>query len=107
MSINPPIEMSTAFMIGNFFFHTSWDWLMPVYQKIVKEELYGESEEGIILFNCLSDSLIDGDDIIEVFEHIVEFIKWYNTQSKIKLIMEETLITFPTAKLTKEESNEY
>lgn len=65
-------------------FDTSWDWLMPVYQRIVRDELYEESEEGIILFICLSDSLLDGDDVIEVFEHTVEFVKWFNKQNKIE-----------------------
>jgi hypothetical protein len=30
------IEWSTAWMIGNFKFNTSWDWLMPVIDKIRK-----------------------------------------------------------------------
>lgn len=58
---------------------------MPVYQRIVREELYGESEEGITLFNILSDSLIDGDDILEVFEHTVEFIKQVLKINKMNL----------------------
>lgn len=33
-------EWSTAVSIGNFGYHTSWDWLMPVVEKIKTEKEY-------------------------------------------------------------------
>jgi hypothetical protein len=61
-------------------YHSDWNWLMPVYIKIVKEELYGENEEAIILFNIMYERLGDGDGIEEVRKYIVQFIQWYNNQ---------------------------
>lgn len=44
-------------------FHTSWDWLMPVVEKIGNE-------------NYLSF------DIEDTYNNVVEHIKWYNEQQK-------------------------
>jgi len=53
---------------------------MPVYQKIVGEDLFGQDEEGIILFDMLYDRLGDGCIINEVYDAIIVFIKWHNKQ---------------------------
>lgn len=69
--------------INNLKYHNSWDWLMPVVEKI---ESLGYSTR--ILDNGMG---IEGDLIIERFGvtkikgtwlTIIEFIKWYNTQEK-------------------------
>ena len=59
-------------------YHSSWEWLMPVYIKIVREKLWDSYEEGVIIFNILYDRLADAEGIDKVYESIVEFIKWYN-----------------------------
>jgi len=60
-------------------YHSSWDWLMPVYIKIAKEEkLWGDYEKSIIIFNIMYDRLGDAEGIDKVYESVVEFIKWYN-----------------------------
>lgn len=61
-------------------YHTSWDWLMPVVEKIwtitghrslwyheVNEEttIYGKTEAGV-------------SNIADAYSAVVEFIKWYN-----------------------------
>lgn len=63
-------------------FSSSWDWLMPVVEKI-------ESEHSVT-FNIEGDNVhINGDFKLSVFEHskkesvykaIVKFVKWYNKQ---------------------------
>jgi hypothetical protein len=62
-----------------FQYHSSWDWLMPVYKKCydiwvtnhLTEETCGEIFENIWLH--LWKAEIDG-----VYDEIVYFIKWYN-----------------------------
>ncbi len=70
-------------LLYNMGYHISWDELMPVYIRIVKDELYGEDEQGIILFNIMYERLGDGDGIMEVFRCIVDFLKWYNNTKKM------------------------
>jgi len=77
-------------------FHTSWDWLMPVVEKI--EEIALEEVEGsykVHRFNVKIESFYciitdgkdehrelivadDGDKKSNVYYAVVEFIKWYN-----------------------------
>lgn len=65
-------------------YHSSWDWLMPVYQKICvivddwaieDTDKYGE---GLILYNIAYERIGDGEPITEAFSYIVQFINWYN-----------------------------
>lgn len=67
-------------------YHSSWDWLMPVVEKIENLGLYDIS---IIVDTCRISG--DGYDktICEewmkigiVYKSVVEFIKWYNKQNK-------------------------
>jgi len=44
-------------------YHTSWDWLIPVVQKIAED------------FNVV---IYDNDEIEKVHKRVVEFIKKYN-----------------------------
>ena len=72
------IVLGSSWICGNFQFHCSWNWLMPVYEKIIRQKLDSLSEELVIKFITLSDRLIDADGIEEVWKEIVEFIKIYN-----------------------------
>lgn len=66
-------------------YHTSWDWLMPVCKKL--DRLV---EDGIIDYSMvyeahcdnLDDAVTRSYDISEVFPVVVQFIHFYNTQSK-------------------------
>ena len=62
-------------------FHKSWDWLMPVVEKIESMgysvkiiedwcEIIGEDYDKVADFG--------GGKLISVYAAIVEFIKWYN-----------------------------
>jgi hypothetical protein len=48
-------------------YHTSWDWLMPVVEKILKKE-------GGPQYICISAN----DSIHQLYKAVVEFIKQYN-----------------------------
>jgi len=69
-------------------FHTSWDWLMPVYNKLMQvdsitfatyidSELYSYAD----CFEKVTQALTNGD-IDEFFDAIIIFIKWVNAEKK-------------------------
>lgn len=69
--------------IHSLKFHTSWDWLMPVVHKIVADYEFNEQEE--LSDNEYRESLMDivpFGIISDVYESVVEFIKWYNENKK-------------------------
>lgn len=68
-------------------FHSSWDWLMPVVEKISKMglgpidndratslEIEEATKQAEVCLLCIDTP------IQTVYESVVEFIKWYNTQ---------------------------
>ena len=65
----------------DFEYHSSWDWLMPVVEKI--KQLYNDSED-IFKEEWYTKSIFQMGimmPIKAVYEAVVEFIKWYNTQN--------------------------
>jgi len=56
-------------------YHTSWDWLMEVVQKIEKIEGVYDLEE----FLLIRDELVTGR-ITPSYDMVVQFIKWHNQQ---------------------------
>jgi hypothetical protein len=71
----------------NLCYNKSWDWLMPVVEKIENTHHYqdfiiGGSRVEIKSFSAFDDcfeKLIDEESKMEaVYVAIVEFIKWYN-----------------------------
>ena len=67
------------------YYHSSWDWLMPVVEKI---ETIGEDGGGYFLssrgnhasygmFFCI---IVGESKIDAAYKATVEFIKWYNEQ---------------------------
>lgn len=74
-------------------YHTSWNWLMPVVEKI--ESLEDENRCAKYNFNCVQSfvEIIDNEtseEIIEIdldnkfdstYQAIVQFIEWYNKQN--------------------------
>ena len=99
--LSPPLEEPEAIGLGMYVsldemrYHTSWDWLMPVVEKI---ESFQDGEDGDSmrghLYNFRIEQhfvyVIDGgsmDHIIEMdgdsklqatYQAVVEFIKFYN-----------------------------
>ena len=61
-------------------YHSSWDWLMPVYAKIrqVKiEDDHGVSAKIESVFKYV-DFAFETDSILSLWKVIVEYLKWYN-----------------------------
>jgi len=50
-------------------YHTSWDWLMPVVEKIYS------IDADVDFFKNIS--------LEATYKAVIEFIKWYNNESKI------------------------
>lgn len=78
---------------GIYLYHSSWDWLMPVWNKIQR---WGKFEFGIDWEQSIGEMFITisttktnkftfrwlySGDIKDVFYVVVEFIKWYNSQN--------------------------
>lgn len=57
-------------------YHSSWDWLMPVIDKIYSSDEYFKYKNTLGQFN---DGIFINTKFITVtHESVVEFIKWYN-----------------------------
>lgn len=80
------------FQADEMLFQSSWDWLMPVVEKIESlgfnitiEKNYTDVME---IFNGLGGSLFgfkrSSDKIKNTHKAVVEFIKWWNNQVEIK-----------------------
>lgn len=76
--------METIDTFSPFFdemkFHSSWDWIMPVVNKILDDE---EIDLGYISYRSeeamfIKDSLIECN-LENLYKSVIEFIKWYNT----------------------------
>jgi hypothetical protein len=62
-------------------YHTSWDWLMPVVQKIGKQ--MDRTILGILKHFNETQSNFWCDGIENIWEGCVQFIKWYNQTPKL------------------------
>jgi hypothetical protein len=88
-------------LLSNLPYRTSWNWLMPVVEKIEEPGNFpdGSIKEGASVYinykNCRieysdDDRMYDkspkgerGETKIEsVWKAVIQFIKWYNTQTK-------------------------
>jgi len=54
-------------------FHNSWDWLMPVVQKIYQLGL--DNESALLVRDALAEANLDN-----TYKAVVEFIKQYNNK---------------------------
>ena len=80
------MDKKTKVGYNELFYHSSWDWLMPLVEKI--ERMGGHITIGTNKIECQfqdfrgSSKVGFGYTKIQcVWEVIVEFIKWYNTQN--------------------------
>jgi hypothetical protein len=71
----------SAYMMHSIKYHTSWDWLMPVVQKILNRDDQTFPDSYTL---WVSDSLMYAD-IERVYSAVVSFLKWYN-ENQIKNI---------------------
>ena len=73
----------------NVYYHSSWEWLMPVYSKInqyiLKRSLtdfeFATNTEQLHL-NLWMELEDCSDNPIGLWFHVVEFIKWHNQNQK-------------------------
>ena len=73
---NPRISSADGYTCDDLQYHTSWDWLMPVAQKI--EDYLSDNIGKVGYFD---DGLISND--IEVrYQSVVEFIKEHNDEQR-------------------------
>ena len=78
-TIRPDGEFKTEFNTHQLKYHTSWDWLMPVVEKIKilvmeddSDELYNSEE-----WDNITHTLVQ-IEIKSVYQAVVEFINEYN-----------------------------
>lgn len=71
--------IANKYLVQQFKYHTSWDWLMPVWEKFKNLDVNNEKEKvnhvdlkGAIRFK------ITERPIQEAFSAIANAIKWYN-----------------------------
>lgn len=67
-------------------YHESWDWIMPVVDKIMQLDYAFEISQHGTYFKEINESEIisevSGMPIIEnTYEAVVEFIEWYNNNN--------------------------
>lgn len=93
---------SIYYRVDELFYHTSWDWLMPVVEKIGNihygwMELENEFQdtafpftfgmrdaEGNYMFRFNASQLHTAPTLIEAtWSAVIDFITWYNTTKKV------------------------
>lgn len=67
------------FKIGDLKYRESWDWLMPVIEKIVK--ISQENEPAFHRLNNIKDNLLNVH-LEGTHTAVVKFIEWYNKQNQ-------------------------
>lgn len=76
-------ENSCIYRISEMQYHASWDWLMPVVEKIEQDKsiAFGLVRNGAKFLkdgNVIADSVCD-TKIDAVYYAVIQFIEWYNT----------------------------
>ena len=60
-------------------YHSSWDWLMPVVEKINKSHF--DNMRGVELIMTIH-KYVSNVNILDTHKYVVKFIKWYNQQKQ-------------------------
>jgi hypothetical protein len=60
-------------------YNSSWDWLIPVVNKIYHMDSYYKYKEETS-GQFVKDDLINTKFITDTYENVIEFIKWYKGQ---------------------------
>ncbi len=80
-----------GYFIKDYLYHSSWDWLMPVIDKI--ESVNGCSYKVMLqyAFAAITDTSLHGDPYViratgmtrigTAYNLVIKFIKWYNQQT--------------------------
>lgn len=65
------------------YYHTSWDWLMPVVEKIRSTAgvcINSDSKEKHFAFEIFGLNIVT--PIETVYMYVINYIKWYNLNNK-------------------------
>lgn len=85
---NPEFKGSSKGVLGSekhLYYHSSWDWLIPVCHKIDNLDTKGLADDKYYRYVDFCDSMDEAITFYEkepVYEIVVEFIKWYNSCQK-------------------------
>lgn len=71
-----PNDSDNILSIDDFEYHSSWDWLMPVVQKIKA------TDTGLDVYSLYVEDSLRTANIKEVYEAVIDFIKNYNEKIK-------------------------
>ena len=74
---NPQFEK--AFKDDELLYNISWDWLIPVIDKIYSSDYYIKYKESLGQFG--EGIFINTKFIISTYNDVIEFINWYNQQN--------------------------
>lgn len=69
-TIRPNGNFKTEFEDSQLKYHTSWDWLMPVINKIINTNTLAQRRQNV--YGSITP------DISKSYKAVVEFIKWYS-----------------------------
>lgn len=71
--------------IESFKYHASWDWLMPVVKKIITEKkVHPIHNKDLMLCQAICDHRMSVNYVLGIelmYQAVVQFIKWYNSQT--------------------------
>lgn len=68
------------YSVENLRYHFSWDWLMPVLDKIYKLEEYWVFVNDRVSPISDGEIAINTGQIMNTYVDVVEFVKWYKQQ---------------------------
>ena len=84
--VNPsphPSDIDThQFSLTDLRFHSSWDWLIPVINKIYDLSEYYTYKDETQTFYSEGGIEINTKYIEETYKDVVEFIEWFNSNKK-------------------------
>ena len=75
------LEVSWGRVCQKAKYHTSWDWIVPVCEKITAMNLKSDSDGLLIMSKIFNYASLF--ELQKLWLAVVEFIEWYNTQSKV------------------------
>jgi len=87
------VSKGEIYAISQMQYHTSWDWIMPVVEKIESFGFYTNilSADNDNKKHAMHITLVNEEEqyslwyeskILAVYKAVVEFIKWYNQNTK-------------------------
>ena len=77
--MNPKLHMESQAVTQNLFkYHSDWNWLMEVVDKIYEMDLYYDKYIDYNSSMFSNGKLNLATRIDRVYEQVIEFINWYN-----------------------------